>query len=769
MLRETDPSQPSRKTSRTVRSAAGLLAATLLATGCTSQASGDKDAPVFPQLPVARGYKLPDSVTMSGPTSPTDEVASQLQLIRGLHNLAGKEYVPGADAEELAEQLRAASDPTTKAIVGRQVLKSIATYGFDAGQPVQKLSDVDRFLVGATAEEIARGRQLLTNNVYEKTLQEISYGKQEPEAIAGKIGDTEVEATSAFMHAAQLVDAADAFSSIYDENSAQKAAEDVVEATDPEIAALAKAYAEYEKVDALMRKYSYGGISRVDMEASLATVADGALTAIARTYMETVDNDTYKEQMAAERALRELEWQLNDRKRTLSDRAKEETEKVAVSSTTAVDELQTEQYDILDQFRAERTKAIEAFNASLEPAILAPLPELEDGFKPLDFSGVDSQKKIVVFGENEQKDKQYSQVAEAFVDSGTSRLRLEESAKLPSETQADLEKIYTDIAPLVEAAMQKGALFNVRFAVDTTSTIVTDYDFGAHYDPLEKAVYVVLPQNNSVSVDMLRQTIVHELTHALIHEAYVGVDVSEQEVSQMKAVCQVLSDEARSHFESSMRTSMDVLDRLISDPSLTPEEQAVFKQLRQYVEQGTVNANGRGYAEVFDDFVFGCESPSLYNLISKAITDAEEEAQAEEKDSTPGVTPQKVTYFELGKKLENNEDYKKLRIAWGEAVRMHSLYARFLNEAGRIQATSDVTMYIGHAEDEFQSGTEIPASLMSGLLGATEHMKLLYAGSSEEDKAIIRQSYDAVTGVLIARYPTLSAAIASAKDEVLGA
>jgi hypothetical protein len=334
---------------------------------------------------------------------------------------------------------------------------------------------------------------------------------------------------------------------------------------------------------------------------------------------------------------------------------------------------------------------------------------------------------------------------------------------MSDKTKRIVQGIYDEVSPLAEAAMKEGIMLNVRFVVDGTTSHASDDDFNPYWTPSGKEVVFVVPANNSVSIDMMRTTLTHELLHALIERAYEGVDVSASEVKQMKAACSSLSDEARKQFEISMKHSGFVLDDMIHTPGLTEAERAVIERFRGYTKNGTLNEHMTDRTATIEDFAEGCESPSLANVwadVANAVN-ADRQAKGLPKEGNADVAA-------LITKLKDHEVYRPFSDTWNEAIRYNSLYAK-LNEANHVNTKSHIKYRLGHSEDEESSGTELPASVLSALLTDTKYMKRLYAGVDEDDRKRIRQIIVATSDLIINRYPTLGPTITFVRQQVLTA
>lgn len=311
--------------------------------------------------------------------------------------------------------------------------------------------------------------------------------------------------------------------------------------------------------------------------------------------------------------------------------------------------------------------------------------------------------------------------------------------------------------------MKEGIMLNMRFVVDGTTSHASDDDFNPYWTPSGKEIVFVVPANKSVSSDMMRTTLTHELIHALVARAYEGVDVSTSEVEQMKAACSSLSDEARKQFETSMKHSGFVLDDMVHTPGLTDAERAVIERFRGYTKNGTLNEHMIDRTAAIENFAEGCESPSLANVLTDVIDAANADRQAK------GLSEEgNADVAALITKLEDHEVYRPFSDTWNEAIRYKSLYAK-LNEANHVTTKSHIKYRLGHSEDEELSGTELPASVLSALLTDTKYMKRLYAGVDEDDRKRIRQTIIATSDLIIKHYPTLGPTVRDVREQVLAA
>ncbi|PID30019.1 hypothetical protein CR983_03350 [Candidatus Saccharibacteria bacterium] len=756
----------SEKRGRPPKHLAGLLLAATVLSGCidTPQDSAATDGAKVPAMSETTATPSPEhtvadvlpwSVQMSGPESPTDDLARQLQLAQTLREISrnGDDFVSKDTlSDTLLDQDTA---PIANRVIGSQALRFIAAY------PPDRETDIETLMPNTSPDDIRTARAARESAIYNRALDDIASNRDEPESMAKSIQNTDVAPSKDFSTAASLADAVGAFSGTHSLKSAHEAANDVASSTNPDIKRISTQYVEYYTVKDITDRYSYADISRQDAEQALAGITDNDLKTIATRLLDATDHGDGSLQRTARSEL----WQVISDTRQSSQELLPTFDEFRRKKLPPpnIDKIREDQKRLVDDYDKKLRAAVVEYNASIAPRTLSEMPAFDNGYKTLDLSRARSEKTITTVNKDKQLESLHRQVAEVYADGSSARLHFETTANLSEKTQKDLEMIYSDVQPMAEAAMHTGALLNIRFVIDGIGS-VTDNDFDGYYYPYERAVYIILPANDSVSFDTLRQILVHELTHALIEDAYSGAAATDREIGQMQEACAALSRQARAQFELSMQDSLSLLDTVTANTTLTESEREVFRTLKDYLQTRTLNQHSYSHARQYNNFSSGCEAPSLYAVINtiattinnKNINDSDSSAQPASNVATEAML----------KKLGADKNYGELAEKWRDAINYESLYAKY-NESSRVDSASSRTTTLGHSQERHKSGTEMPASLMSGLLSDTEYMQQLFAQSSPDERKIIEQSLTAVTDILERQYPTIAGELSRCQAKVV--
>lgn len=475
-----------------VKTLSALTAVALLTSGCTTGASkAPSPTPSASASASAEHPELQDTTHMSGgQPSATDSLSLQLQTLRPLYNLLGEDYVASSKASELSELLKEQKDNTSdvaelkRTIYGNQLKKSIAEYAFETGSLIKKMDDVDSLMEGVDPAQVGQAEELFTGKVYKEILDDISSGQKEPEDMDKTIAEAGIQSSADFAQAASLEDAYNALRDIYNTTSAKTAQKDLATVTDPEVKALLSGYTDYVTAKDICDKYSYGGITRDNATKLLATISSADISGMVQQFMGAVDTKDYSKKGKVQTQLYDVRSRLDEGRYALGDRLDGIKDEIVPSLTTTLDKINADSYEAFDRFEETVDAQVDTFNKDIKPDALKPMDAFTDGFKPLDFANIRSGKKITVAEEDAVKT--YIQFAESYAENGKATLHYDESSELGSDAQKDIDEIYKDVQPLIEAAMQSGALLNVRFMIDRTNEVASDFDLGSRYDPLEK-------------------------------------------------------------------------------------------------------------------------------------------------------------------------------------------------------------------------------------------------------------------------------------------
>jgi hypothetical protein len=340
--------------------------------------------------------------------------------------------------------------------------------------------------------------------------------------------------------------------------------------------------------------------------------------------------------------------------------------------------------------------------------------------------------------------------SEIYFDGEKTSLVFDADADIDGETRQHIEEAVEANRPLIEAAQAQGTLLTVRLLINPEG-YATDYDYSPHYDGMAREVRMIVPKNNSVSVDMFRSGLTHELIHALVADAYYGLDkVSDKEIEKMASACNAISMQAYTEFSVRMKYSTRQLDALIAIAG--KEDQKLLKNMRKLIQTDKLddvlakNMHNNKYAYSLDT---ACESANFFNIV--ALSALNDDANASEVISG--------FYDRLGETKEFDEVYA----VWDDALKFYGLNKK-LNESSYVITDSDVKKYLGHTED---NGNELMASTVDAVLNYPAQMNQVYKDLPKEDRVGMRLAVETSIGLLTKRFPTLKGYLLKAKSKVL--
>lgn len=696
-----------------------------------------------------------------GDKSPTDILSEKLGQVESTYDVIHNNSITSDEAKAISSRLHtlnasnsinanAERKALAATLAGEIIDDADSVYGHNL---VKHSGDIDTLLGASDAAFNKKVKDAYYTNELDRELDAISIDQSEPEKIIPELQKDGVPIPKGFIDLAYREDAADALTGIYDVTSYEGATEDLESSPLREVKDLLRAYGDVEKAQEICDKYSYGGIDKATAFKLLAGIKSIKVVDATKNYIKAHDANDYDATQSARTDVYDVKDGVESDVYKFIDDTDNQQAAFRGKSQEFEDSLDVQKYNAWDSLTKSVTKALKKANEHVEPVELKKFPKLQHGASPIDFSDVSSDKKVDL--NNSAATSTYDQFAELYGSQTGEVLHFDSSAKIGEKQKQQITSIMKTLSPLTSAALEGGALLNIRFLVNTDHSGANDFDFNPYYDNVNKTIIFTLPRNKSVSEDIFRTALIHELTHALISDAYFNDHATQKEVNDMKAACSALSNEARSQFEMSVESAMSSLDSLIQ--TTHGEDQKLFEKLKSVIEKNDIN-------EVVDNdshknsttISWGCESPYLgdvfYGLAIATHYKGKDDAGFD--------------YSDFQTRYENNDDFNRLVFTWYTAIQEYSLYARF-NESDHVEGDSQVKPRLGHSEDILSSGTEMPASLTSALLGHQDKMADLYDNSNASEKHTIKLALVAVIRLISNRYPNLKSQLRRAYDAVV--
>ncbi|MFZ1248800.1 MAG: hypothetical protein WAQ24_00600 [Candidatus Saccharimonadales bacterium] len=399
-------------------------------------------------------------------------------------------------------------------------------------------------------------------------------------------------------------------------------------------------------------------------------------------------------------------------------------------------------------------EAIVTHNAIASPPGTVTLPPLENPAKNIDLKKVVGPKAYYAAGEKEAKP--LHQFAEVYVKDGKVTLHFEDGSNVSPESIAQLQRIVSDVTPLMTNAFAAGDLVSIRFMI------------GKEYDPYftgnEKEVHMLLAGKDPLSEEQLRQGLVHEVTHAMVNAAFGEVAISKEEAGLVKNACKMLSDETYKQYQQALRLDSGALQRLIDKTD--GDAKAVFLKLKEIVDSNTL-------AEVMDDIMASsivterdiewtnCNDANFADL----LVDIGYEAEVKDPNATyklikksfGGTLPQNSNTASASSTASSDgdkydADFDKLLNEWVDVIHKRSLFER-LNESSFARTESWTKEYLGHSRD---NAHELMATVVDISLNNPEELKTLLRGINPEQRKAVNAAIDASYFVVTQRHPAIA-------------
>lgn len=400
---------------------------------------------------------------------------------------------------------------------------------------------------------------------------------------------------------------------------------------------------------------------------------------------------------------------------------------------TEIDENITEQ-------TRQHNGLIQDPNASVE------IEPLKDPAAVIDLSALKSYKSVrdiidVIEGVDDMEDLELEQFAEIYAQDGKIEFSFIDDGSLDEVTMGHLTDVFKNVAPLLSAAFANGDLVSVRF-------IASD-DFEPYYVPSTREVYMILPKDNSTSVDQLRSAMVHEVVHALTRSVFNSTTTaSTEEIQQIQDACTALRDTAYSAAESHLGT---VYPELLEDlrAAVRPEHRAAVDVIIELIKNHKIDELMLGSFE-FDTSasINDCYPHSFKWVIYEA---ANKDNQGEW-----------VGFDELDY-ISETEAYKEVASKWYEAEAFYSVYSK-LNESEFVDTEYWGKEYIGHSQDD---AAETVASVTDAAISFTAEFALALKKMSSVNKEAaikaLRMSLDLISN----RHPSLVGYLSELESQIL--
>jgi hypothetical protein len=260
---------------------------------------------------------------------------------------------------------------------------------------------------------------------------------------------------------------------------------------------------------------------------------------------------------------------------------------------------------------------------------------------------------------------------------------------------------------------------------------------------------MMLPKDNTTSMDQLRSALVHETVHALTRSAFSGnVPLNPEESQMVRDACTAVRGSAYNAAESDLKyMHADVLPGLRA--AVKPEHQPIIDALAQGIETGNLDSLLAGrYGESDQGIVNDCLPTSGIGVLYDIAQTAGLEVQYSD-----------LTY------LQEEDAYQTFAVSLYEAEKLYAVYDK-LNESSFVITESTTKGYMGHSEDD---AAELVASVADAAISYTEKFGEAIKRMDDADSAAALKALHMSLALIANRHPELQAYLQDVEARVIAA
>lgn len=417
-----------------------------------------------------------------------------------------------------------------------------------------------------------------------------------------------------------------------------------------------------------------------------------------------------------------------------AEQAREELTDTGLDYTQISSDI-NEAENSLQRLATQETKQRNSLEVT--PYEVTVLPELMGRGSKIDLSAADSDRMY----NNSSGPDEYRELGQAHIKDGRLILEFGENVSLSESAMKQMNRVFEYARPLLEAGFTSGDSNTIRFVLGD--------DFGPYYDTITRETIVVLPKDDSTTVDQLAMALVHETVHALTRSAYTVENVTVEEGTAIGQACKAVKDASYEHLELSLRFSTpDLLQNVLEVAK--PEHKPLIQTMITAVEDGTFEqlvTNGIG--ESTSEFAIAlneCEYLSVWNVLDEAARVNQIEFEDDELDY-----------------LFETPELKEFIKEWASIMNYASIYSK-INESSFVETEYIAKESLGHSEEDT---AELMASLLDAAISYPDQLATVISDMRDEDRAATIQALRATIDIVVNRHPTLRGMMSSLEAELL--
>lgn len=548
-------------------------------------------------------------------------------------------------------------------------------------------------------------------------------------------------------HALQALDATHAeqivkdYSLIQGEEDVARAQLSTIE--NPAIRELTEVAIDAHNASKLLKDLWLGRITPTEAREDASNIADAEIRAITFAAIKTGESDPYSaSEISTDMYLTgsDLGYQIGD----FSEPFK--------ADERAVSSYRNQLYDDLHRSLESVEQAVGNRIATahhLQPQEVEALKPLANPGEVVDLSTVEGLQTIPnycskVVSEDNKKDcgpETYQQFAELYVKDGELAVAFQDGGGLTEKVRTQIQTAIDNKRAFLEAAFASGELASVHFVIGES--------YNPYYLVPTREIYMVLPSDDTMSMDQLASGLSHETKHALSRNFFAGINVSDEQLRQVNNACNDLRKTAYEDFQNTLWMDPTILGDIRAAAKF--EHQPIIDTLIQSVQEST-------FANVVSldqhELEFALPS-SVFNECYEVGASASDIVIHAIKEA--GV---KASYDDVKYLFETNA-FAELRSRWSSLINYSSVYAQLINESNYVTTKSPDLEYLGHSEERV---TEVYASLPTGALDYEDQFKSGLSKLNADERRALLDLLD-LTLEELAKHPSLKNFIEAERAE----
>jgi hypothetical protein len=293
---------------------------------------------------------------------------------------------------------------------------------------------------------------------------------------------------------------------------------------------------------------------------------------------------------------------------------------------------------------------------------------------------------------HELKEKQsYQQFGEIYAQDGKLVFDLQEGGGLDAKARQQLLASFEHSRSFVEAAFASGEVVSVRFVIGS--------GFEPFYASTTREVFMVLPKDDSTSIDQLFSATRHEVFHGISRDTFRGYELTQKDKVDLSSACNNLKATAYQSLEYSLATKPEVLTNLRSQAK--SEHKPIIDTLINAVDKGTLAST----LMLTPKEVANMAGPTLNECLAvRSASGLLYGAENRTKDSD--ATTEELAY------ITSTAEWVAFAKEWFATIDYASVYDT-VNESSYVETGYIFKDSLGHSEEDDR---EAYASILNGAL-----------------------------------------------------